>query len=326
MADVAALAGVSHQTVSRVLNDHPYVTQETRDRVTRAIAELGYRRNSAARALVTRRSRVLGVVTTGTSQFGPANTLLGMEEEARAAGYFVNFVSLAQVDRAGMRAALDHLSEAGVDGVVVLAPVQAAVEAATGLSAEVPLVVVEGRSAEGNRNGVDQVLGARLATRHLLDLGHRTVQHVRGAADWLDADARVQGWRNELEDRQAPVPELLCGDWSAASGYDAGRRLAADPAVTAVFVANDQMAIGVMLALHQAGRSVPDAVSLVGFDDIPESAHFLPPLTTVRQDFAALGRLCIDRLLGLIERNDHAGAVAIDTTMVVRNSAAPPLR
>ena len=324
MADVAALAGVSHQTVSRVLNDHPYVTPETRERVTSAIAELGYRRNTAARALASRRSRVLGVVTTGTSQFGPANTLLGMEEQARAAGYFVSFVSLQQVDRAGMRAALEHLSEAGVDGVVVLAPVRAAVEATTGLSVAVPLVVVEGSSAEGDRTGVDQCLGARLATRHLLDLGHRTVHHVRGAAGWLDADARLQGWQGELEDRHAPVPEPLCGDWSAASGYAAGRELAADPEVTAVFVANDQMAVGLVLALHEAGRSVPQQVSVVGFDDIPEAAFLRPPLTTVRQDFPEMGRRCVQRLTAVIDGGTAQPEVSVAPDLVLRSSTAPP--
>ena len=328
MADVAARAGVSHQTVSRVLNDHPYVTPETRARVTRAIAELGYRRNPAARALASRRSRVLGVVTTGTSQFGPANTLLGMQEQARATGYFVNFVSLAQVDRASMQAALEHLGEAGVDGIVVLAPVQAAVDAAAGLSAEVPLVIVEGRSAEGDRTVVDQVLGGRLATRHLLDLGHRTVHHVRGADDWLDANARLQGWRAELEDRSAPVPEVRCGDWSAASGHAAGRLLAADPEVTAVFVANDQMAVGLVLALSEAGRSVPEAVSVVGFDDIPEAAFLRPPLTTVRQDFPEMGRRCVQRLTAMIDREpvETAREVSVAPELVVRASTGPPPR
>ena len=323
MADVAAMAGVSHQTVSRVLNDHPYVTPETRERVTRAIAELGYRRNPAARALATRRSRVLGVVTTGASQFGPANTLLGMEEQARASGYFVCLVSLPQVDREEMRGALEHLCEAGVDGVVVLAPVQASVDAASGLSVGVPLVVVQG-STEAHRNVVDQSLGARLATRHLLALGHRTVHHVRGAADWLDADARLQGWRSELEEWQAPVPDVLCGDWSAASGYAAGRQLAADPAVTAVFVANDQMAVGVLLALAEAGRAVPDQVSVVGYDDIPEAAFLHPPLTTVRQDFPEMGRRCVQRLTAMIDGLPLTLEVSVAPELVLRTSTAPP--
>ena len=324
MADVAAMAGVSHQTVSRVLNDHPYVTPETRERVTRAIAELGYRRNPAARALATRRSRVLGVVTTGASQFGPANTLLGMEEQARAAGYFVCLVSLPQVDREEMRGALEHLCEAGVDGVVVLAPVQASVDAATGLSVGVPLVVVEGSTAEGHRTVVDQSLGARLATRHLLELGHRTVHHVRGAADWLDADARLHGWRCELEERRARVPDVLSGDWSAASGYAAGLRLAADPEVTAVFVANDQMAVGVLLALAEAGRAVPEQVSVVGYDDIPEAAFLHPPLTTVRQDFPEMGRRCVQRLTAMIDGQPLTREVSVAPDLVVRASTAPP--
>lgn len=300
MADVARLAGVSHQTVSRVLNGHPSVRPGTRARVETAIAQLGYRRNTAARALVTRQSRTFGVVSVDTSHYGPASTLFGIEQAAREAGYFVSFASVRHVDRTNMRVALDHLMSAGVDGIVVIAPIQAAVDAVHGLSASVPLVMLEaGERASGNVV-IDQVGGARLATRHLLDLGHRTVLHVRGPTDWLEAEARVRGWRDELAAAGRVAHEVLVGDWSPASGYAAGQRLAAMRDVTAVFVANDQMALGVMLALHEAGRAIPGNVSLVGFDDIPEAGFFLPPLTTVHQDFAEVGRRCIRRLLDLI--------------------------
>jgi DNA-binding LacI/PurR family transcriptional regulator len=150
------------------------------------------------------------------------------------------------------------------------------------------------------------------------------VHHVRGAADWLDAEARLKGWRAELEERHAPVPELLGGDWSAASGYTAGRRLAADPAVTAVFVANDQMAVGVMLALREAGRSVPESVSVVGFDDIPEAAFLQPPLTTIRQDFREMGRRCVQRLTAMIEGESVPREVSVAPDLVLRASTAPP--
>ncbi len=324
MADVARLAGVSHQTVSRVVNRHPSVTPETRARVERAIAQLGYRRNTAARALVTRRSGTLGVVSVDTSHYGPASTLFGVEEAARVAGYFVSFVSLKYVDRSHMRAALDHLMTAGVDGIVVIAPIRAAVDAVAGLSSDVPLVVLEGTDADGvSAVVIDQVHGSRLATGHLLDLGHRTVHHVRGPRDWLEADMRVQGWQAELSARLAPAPEVLVGDWSPQSGYEAGKILAANPDVTAVFVANDQMAVGLLLALHEAGRSVPGDISVVGFDDIPESAYLIPPLTTVRQDFAEVGRRCLQQLDGIMHGEVDAH-VAIRPKLVVRASAAAP--
>ena len=326
MADVARVAGVSHQTVSRVLNAHPHVTAATRLRVERAIDELGYRRNTAARALVTRRSATLGVVSVGSSNYGPANTLIGIEAAARAEGYSVSFVSLDQVDRGSMQEALDHFTGAGVDGIVVLSPTRSAVEAVHGLSADVPVVVTaEGTSSVGRPAVViDQVHGSRVATAHLLDLGHRTVHHVRGPQDWLEAEARVQGWRTELRVRAAPTPDCLAGDWSAASGYSAGRLLAGEQDVTAVFVANDQMALGVLRALSEAGRRVPEDVSVVGFDDIPEAAYLRPPLTTVRQDFAEVGRRCLVQLVSLIDGEPAGATATIQPELVVRASTARP--
>ncbi len=325
MADVARLAGVSHQTVSRVLNDHPNVTAETRGRVERAIAQLGYRRNRAARALVTRRSGTLGVISVNVSNYGPASTLFSIEEAARAVGCFVSFVNLQHVDRPAMCAALDHLMAADVDGIAVIATKRSVVEAVRGVAADVPLVVVEGATGNGPPSVViDQVHGGRVATAHLLDLGHRTVRHVRGPADWLEADARVQGWQEELADRGLEAPACLEGDWTPASGYAAGQRLAADPTTTAVFVANDHMALGVLRAYAEAGRSVPGDVSVVGFDDIPEAGYVLPPLTTVRQDFAEVGRRCLEQLLALIDGRPAAPGVVIEPDLVVRASTAPP--
>ena len=324
MADVARVAGVSHQTVSRVLNAHPHVTPATRLRVERAIDELGYRRNTAARALVTRRSGTLGVVSVGSSNYGPANTLIGIEAAARLEGYSVAFVSLEQVDRRSMQGALDHFTGVGVDGIVVLSPTRSAVEAVHGLSADVPVVVTaEGTgSAERPAVVIDQVHGSRVATAHLLDLGHRTVHHVRGPQDWLEAEARVQGWTAELSVRCAPAGQCLAGDWTAASGYAAGCRLARRRDVTAVFVANDQMALGVLRALSEAGRRVPEDVSVVGFDDIPEAAFLRPPLTTVRQDFAEVGRRCLMQLVALIDGEPVDAGAVIEPELVVRASTA----
>ncbi len=302
MADVAKVAGVSHQTVSRVLNDHPNVRTETRSRVLDAIDQLGYRRNLAARALVTRHSRTLGVVSFDTTLYGPASTLFGIEQAARAAGYFVSIVSLKNIDRAEVRDALDYLAEQAVDGLIVVAPQRSAARALADLPAGVPAVAVEGAHAgDVSVVSVDQVEGARLATDHLLGLGHETVWHVSGPSDWLEAEGRVEGWRAALTAAGREIPQPIEGDWSPRSGYEAGRRLAGIPGVTAVFVANDQMALGVLRAFTEAGVRVPDQISVVGFDDVPESEFFSPPLTTVRQDFGAVGRRCIEALLRKIE-------------------------
>jgi DNA-binding LacI/PurR family transcriptional regulator len=325
MADVARLAGVSHQTVSRVLNEHPSVSDETRRRVETAIVQLGYRRNTAARALVTRRTSTLGVVSVDTSQYGPAHTIFGIEEAARRAGYFINFASLREINRAAMRAALDHLTNASVDGIVVIAPVRAAVEAVNGQRLDVPSVMVETSDRTGDSSViVDQVAGARMATRHLLALGHETVLHVRGAEEWVEADARARGWLAELMAARAPIPDVLTGDWSPASGYAAGLEIARHHRdITAVFAANDQMSLGIMRALHESGLSVPGDVSIVGFDDIPEAEYFHVPLTTVRQDFAEVGRRCIERLLALIEGRNAPIHTTIQPELILRGSSGP---
>nr|WP_189178731.1 LacI family DNA-binding transcriptional regulator [Microbispora rosea] len=303
MADVARLAGVSHQTVSRVLNDHPNVRAETRTRVLRAIDQLGYRRNLVARALVTKHSRTLGVVSFDTTLYGPASTVYGIEQAARDAGYFVSIVSLRTIDRAGVNDAIGYLAEQGVDGIVVVAPQRSAARALDDLPAGMPAVAVEGwHQGDVSVVSVDQVEGAKLATSHLLDLGHETVWHVSGPADWLEAEGRIEGWRAVLTAAGRPIPDMLTGDWSPRSGYQAGKQLAAMAGdVTAVFVANDQMALGLLRAFTEEGVKVPEQISIVGFDDIPESEFFSPPLTTIRQDFGAVGRRSIDVLLRQIE-------------------------
>jgi DNA-binding LacI/PurR family transcriptional regulator len=329
MADVARLAGVSHQTVSRVINDHPHVTAETRERVRLSIAQLGYRRNVAARTLVTRQSHTLGMISFDTSHLGPASTIFAIAEAARSGGYFLNFVSLPEFDRLNIRAALDHLIDASVDGIIVIAPVDAAVDALRGQAVGVPMVV-----AAASRPGpeitvsMDQVAGARLATRHLLDLGHRTVFHIAGPRHWLDASARSRGWRAELEAAGRVAYDVIEGDWSADSGYRTGHRLAAlikgGLDVTAVFVANDQMALGVMRAFHEAGIAVPDDVSIVGFDDLPEAGQYPSPLTSVRQDFAAIGRRCVSTLIQQVRGREPEAQMPIQPELVVRASSAPP--
>ncbi|HEY3481785.1 MAG TPA: substrate-binding domain-containing protein, partial [Streptomyces sp.] len=170
----------------------------------------------------------------------------------------------------------------------------------------------------------DQVGGARAAVQHLLDLGHDTVWHVAGPADSYSAERRVEAWENQLRARRRMVPEPLRGDWTAESGYRAGLQLAGEPDCTAVFVSNDQMALGVLRALHEAGRRVPEDVSVVGFDDIPEAAWYLPPLTTVHQDFSEVGRRCVEQLLRQIRTEEERGVTLVPTELKVRSSTAPP--
>jgi DNA-binding LacI/PurR family transcriptional regulator len=330
MADVAARAGVSHQTVSRVINHHPSVAPPTRERVQQAIAELGYRPNAAARALVTGSTRTIGLVTVNPNQFGPAQTMVGLERAARDAGYGLSVTILDEATAEEMREAVETFVSHSVSAVVALSTYDAPAEALAALEAPVPVIAVQvGGADDRPAVSVDQVAGARLATRHLLDLGHRTVHHVTGPADSKEARSRVEGWRAELAAAGAPVPASVTGDWTPESGHAAGamllRRMRAGEEVTAVFAANDQMALGVLAALHEADVAIPGQLSVVGFDDLPESPYFAPPLTTVRQDFAELGRrgvrLVLDRLAG-----ENPSPEPVQPTLEVRASTAPPPR
>jgi DNA-binding LacI/PurR family transcriptional regulator len=323
MMDVARLAGVSHQTVSRVLNDHPSVREETRERVLAAMRELDYRRNSAARTLVTRRSQTLGVASFDTTLVGPSSMVYAIERAAREAGYFVTIASAHTLDENSMLEALDRLREQAVEGIVALAPMRPALAAVARVPNDMPVVGIGvGDAADVPMVAVDNVAGAELACRHLLSLGHATVHHLAGPQDWLEAQERVAGWRAALSDAGAFQPPIRAGDWSARSGYEASQALAADPAVTAIFCANDQMAIGALRALHEAGRAVPGDVSVVGFDDIPEAAYVLPPLTTVRQDFNTVGRRALERLVEQVASGHRAsGHLRLAPELVKRDSA-----
>lgn len=330
MADVAARAGVSHQTVSRVLNGSPRVAPETRERVLQAIRELGYRRNVAARALVTARSATLGVITTSSVLYGPTRTLIAVEEAAREQGWFTSVATIGSYDAESVDHVLEHFMSQAVEGVVVIAPQDDVGRAVAAFDAPIPVVLIAARESAVERTiplAVDQGVGAGLAVEHLLDLGHETVLHIAGPQDFFDARQRVAGWRAALAQRGAPVPELVVGDWSAGRGYDIGRglaeRIVAGDGPTAVFAANDELALGMARAFWEAGLRVPEDVSLVGFDDIQGADQFIPPLTTVRQPFDDLGRRSVELLFDAVAGKSPSGAL-IAPDLVVRKSTAPP--
>src|SRR4051812_45414762 len=321
MADVAQLAGVSYQTVSRVLHDSPSVHEETRERVLAAIRQLDYRPNSMARALVTGRSQTLGVVSFDTTLYGPASTLFGIQQAAHDAGYSVTISSLRALGRETVLSAIQQLRDQGVDGVAVIAPLRAGVDALRHVRPDFAVVAVEaGPDASVPIATVDQAAGAHAATQHLLSLGHETVWHLAGPPDWKEAEDRIEGWKNALEAAGARVPALIRGDWTARSGYEAAHELLQIRDLTAVLVSNDQMALGLLRRVHEVGRKVPSELSVVGFDDIPEAAYFTPPLTTVRQDFAELGRRCLHVLLDRIAGNAGPIRVVVSPELIVRGS------
>ncbi len=319
--DVARLAGVSHQTVSRVINDLPNVRPATRARVQQAIAQLNYRPSPAARALVTRRTRTIGLIVPGTSDYGPASIMVHFNLAARAARYSVETVALLEPDPPGVRAVVETLLRQRVDVMVLIVDDIAVLEVIRGLEIGVPFVAVAASARRGpSIVAIDQYRGARSAVRHLVELGHRRILHVAGPPSATDAIERIRGWRDELAAHRLEIVEPRSGDWTAASGYEVGRALDLDGA-TAVFVSNDHMAIGVLSALRERGLAVPDDVSVVGFDDLPESEFLFPPLTTVRQDFATLGGLIMQQVLLAVEEPDSvAEAAPLPTTLVVRGS------
>jgi DNA-binding LacI/PurR family transcriptional regulator len=251
---------------------------------------------------------------------------VGVERAAHAAGYFVSIVSLESLERAAVVRAIERLRGVGVDGIMVIAPHLAAAHALWDLPEDVPVVAVEAGPDEGVPVvAVDQYRGARMATEHLLNMGHQVIGHLAGPADWLEAQHRIEGWRDALADAGAVGSRPLRGDWSPRSGYELGRELLAMKGLTAAFVANDQMALGLLRLLHETGREVPGDVSVVGFDDIPEAEFFTPPLTTVRQDFNEMGRRGLHVLLEVISGGDrNAEQLRVTPELIVRKSAAPP--
>ncbi len=317
MHDVAEVAGVSHQTVSRVLNDHPHVRQETRERVLRAIAELGYRPNAAAKTLVTRRSRTIGVLTPAVAQHGPTRSVLAIESAARQYGYRP-LVTATAVDRGASVGALRFLLDQAIEGLVVIAPHQHILNAIADLDLALPVVVLQTAGQDvGTGVGVDQRMGARLAVEHLLELGHTRIQHVSGPAEYFEARARAGAYLETVLAAGAPALPLIPGDWTAESGYRAASLL--DRNTTAVFCANDETAIGLMRGLAERGLRVPDDVSVVGFDDLPEAAYLVPSLTTVSQDLELVGREAVLTLTSQLDGIDHE-TTAVAPVLQVRES------
>jgi len=329
MADVARLAGVSPKTVSRVVNDAPNVRDSVRARVNEAIVQLGFRPNAAARTLASQRSRVVGIVSLGSSLYGPSEQLFGLERCIREAGYSVEIVTTAGGSHQEVIAATDRLLAHGVDGIALAAPL-ADVDLDAPEFRGVPCVAVGDpvpAPAHLRIVACDQRTGAHRAVEHLLGLGHDTVHHVSGPPSWASSQAREQAWRQALIDAGRLVPAPLRGDWSPRSGYEAGLVLAERPDVTAVFVANDHMATGLLRAMWETGRRVPDDVSVVGFDDAPESGFLFAPLTTVRQPFRDITSKAVTELVAAMVGGDVAAAansLVLPVELVVRASSGPP--
>lgn len=314
MAMVASRAGVSGQTVSRVVNDSPRVDPATRERVETAMAELGYRPHRAARALRTGRSQTIGLVVTTLATVGNSRMLQATAEAAAERGYALTLVTAGD----SVADAFERLSEQEVDGAIVLNEASALVPAAD-RPAGLRLVVVDApATADLAVVHSDHVGGAAAATARLLEIGHPTVHHLAGPADSFAAGERERGWRDTLVAAGVEPPPIVRGDWTAEAGFLAGEALLA---ASAVFCANDQMALGLLRALADAGRRVPEDVSVIGFDDVPDAANYRPPLTTIRQDFTALAHRAVGLLVAEIEGTPGAEASAVVPTLLVERAS-----
>jgi DNA-binding LacI/PurR family transcriptional regulator len=321
--DVASIAGVSFGTVSRVLNDAPDVSAATRQRVLQVIKDIGYRRNRAATALVTSRSTSIGILSDGSPRFGPVGTLMALENVARRKGYATTVISVERPYGESIQAALDTLDDTGVGGIIVIAPVVEMAAAVWSASCRVPVeMIAAGASSTPNvfSYSENQELGARLATEHLIDLGHTDIAHFAGSMDWFDGRVRKRGWEAALRDAGLTPGLCLEGDWSPRWAYETALQLVREHRVPqAIFAASDHTALGLIRAFAENGIRVPDDVSVVGFDDIEGSDYFLPPLTTVRQDFTALALMSMEVLLGAMEGRE-VDRTPIAPTLVVRDS------
>jgi DNA-binding LacI/PurR family transcriptional regulator len=325
LQDVAELAGVSHQTVSRVINQHPNVSTSTREKVEVAIREIGYRRNAVARSLVTRRSQTIGVLGSELAQFGPANIMLGVERAARDSDYSVSMAALRDKGRQSVLDAATHFLEQSVEGIVAIAPHSATLAALTGIAHDLPIVVAGARGNDAMSGVmVDQFQGAKLAVNHLIQQGHRRIAHIAGPADWIDGAERANGWKAALLSAGLSADLLVEGDWSAHSGYELGRKIAGERNATAVFAGNDQMALGLLRAFNEVHVRVPEDLSIVGFDNQPESEFFPPPLTTIRQDFEELGQKCMNVMLSTINHHTTPGSTLIKPELLIRASTSAP--
>lgn len=321
--DVARLAGVSAQTVSRVSTGAPSVRPATRAKVVAAMDQLGYSPNRAARALRNGTFGAIGLISHGFQRTGEALIAEALVEAAELEGYSVTLLHVRDPEATSWQSAAHRMSHQAIDGLVIIRAEEATPQTLA-LPAGLPVAVSFSKFA-GHYPSVtaDQVQGSRDAVTHLLGLGHRTVHHVSGPSDSEAALVRVASWRRCLQEAGIQPPELLNGDWTARSGYAAGHRLPAD--ATAVFCGNDEMALGMMRALHEQGRRVPQDVSIVGFDGIALGEYTSPPLTTVRQDWRRLGRELVGLVLAQLRHVEPVERlVVVPTQLVVRASTAAP--
>lgn len=325
IADVAKEAGVSAQTVSRVSNGLNNVEEKTKQKVLAAMSALGYRPNRAARALKSGQFKSIGVIMFTLSSFGNMKTLDAIVSAASEAGYSISLIPMPDPSSSKFPGAYSRLREQQVDGVILVFDALLADQTEISLPEDLPTVVIDSNpNSDYVMVDADQEGGARQATQHLLDLGHANVWHIGGPKDSFSASHRADSWSRTLQEAGIEPPGIIHGDWSTESGYQIGLQLGAMADVSAIFAANDHMALGAMRALHELGRRIPEDVSIVGFDDLEEAPSFWPPLTTIHQNFQDVGKLSLEALFQLISgTGEPRSAQSVPTRLMVRKSTGP---
>ncbi len=321
--DVARLAKVSHQTVSRVINNNSSIRPETKTRVLKAMEALDYRPNQAARALASSKTKMIGILASDTDFTGPASMVHEMERAAREQGYFVVSCGIDPTDNQSVREGIDHLQRLGIEGLAIVTPHANAVEYVRANVSGIPVVTLDSMyRMDELAVSVDNFAGGVTATQHLLDLGHKEIVHISGPKDWFESTTRAAGYTSTMLNANL-VPRVIDGDWEISTGYRIGSDIDfVEKGITAVFLANDRMALGFLHAMRQRGVSVPEQLSVIGFDDLEESQYAYPPLTTVRQDFRALGEKAMQLLLLEIKGTAYKKLDRLVPELVVRSSTA----
>lgn len=332
--EVASAAGVSTQTVSRVINDRPDVSPETRKRVQEIIDSLGYQPSALARSLIRQRSYTLGVVTAGLKYIGPSRTLSGITAAAEEAGYSLLLKELSHFDTNNVAPIFQTLLSRHVDGIIWAVPEVGDNRTwvnKLSLDLDIPIVYLAMESKEKICVvSVNNYLGGQLATSHLIEQGYQHIGHITGPLDWWEARERMAAWKDALLEAGREVKDEYRaeGNWSSASGLRALEKLLKSyPEMDAIFVANDQMALSVLQYACRNGLRIPDDLGVVGFDDIPESAFFWPPLTTVQQDQFNVGEATVEEIIKIIESGWHdqepvrPKSIMLAPTLVVRQSS-----
>ena len=323
--DVARMAKVSHQTVSRVLNHNPSIRPETKARVEKAMTSLGYRPNLAARALASSKTHMLGILSSDTDFTGPAAMVHHMEIAARQKGYFVVSVGIDANDPKSVKDGMEHLLKLSVEGIAVVTPQLEAVELVRSQLDGIPIVTLDSMyRMDELAVSVDNFAGGVTATQHLIDLGHRNIVHISGQKGWFESTTRAAGYTSTMLGANL-IPQVIDGDWEISTGHRVGSQLdVLGKGITALFIANDRMALGFMHAMRDRGISIPHDVSIVGFDDLEETAYYSPPLTTLKQDFKALGSRAMELLMAEIAGQTTKKMDRLIPNLILRSSTAAP--